>query len=135
MRMWLGLGAAALAVVLCCGGGTAALVGLAVSSTKAINEQARTVVEEYLDAVRDREYARAYQMLCDDARQRESAAEFEERVADEPQIASYRVGDAALTNEVTVPVEVTYVAGGQDRLRASLAQDSGTGEFEVCEIR
>lgn len=133
-RMWLGLGVAALAVLLCCGGGAAALVGLAVTGTEAVNEQAQAVVGDYFDAVRERRYGRAYQLLCDDARRRESPAEFQERVSDGPTIISYRVGDAVLTNEITVPVEVTYSGGRQERLRASLAQDTGTGEFKICDV-
>lgn len=132
--MWLGLGIAALAVVLCCGGGVAALVGLVVSGTEAVNEQARTVVEDYFEALRDQEYDQAYQLLCANARHRESPAEFEERVSAGPDITGYRVGDVTLANEVTVPVEVTYASGQHDSLEASLAQDTGTAEFRICEV-
>lgn len=132
--MWLGLGVAALAVVLCCGGGAFAMVGLLVAGTEAVNEQARVVVGDYFEALRDRQYGRAYQLLCDDARRRESPAEFEERVAAEPDITAYQVGDIAGLDEITVPVRVTYVGGRQDNLRASLAQDSDTGEFKVCGV-
>lgn len=133
-RMWLGLGVAALAVVICCGGGVIALAGLMVAGTEAVNEQARAVVGEYFEAVRDRQYGRAYQLLCDDARRRESPAEFEDRVAAELDITAYRVGDVALTDEIAVPVEVTYAGGRRDSLRASLAQDPDTAEFKVCDV-
>lgn len=132
--MWLGLGVAALAVVLCCGGGAVALVGLFVSSAEAINEQARTVVGDYLEAVRDEKYGQAYQMLCDEARRRESPAEFEERISAGPTVTAYRVGDVAFTDEITVPVQVTYTGGERDNLRASLDQDTDTGELRVCRI-
>jgi hypothetical protein len=126
---------AALAVLLCCGGGAAALLGLAVTGTQAVNERARVVVEEYFDAVEHEEYAKAYALLCGDVRRRESPSEFERRVAAEPELSSYTVRDATIANEVIVPVDVTYVGGGGRTLRVVLAQDTGTGEFEVCGVR
>lgn len=133
-RLWLGLGVAALAVVLCCGGGAFAFAGLLVTSAQAMNEQAQAVVGDYFEAVRDRQYGKAYQLLCDDARRRESPAEFEQRVAAGPDISAYRVGDVALTNEITVPVEVTYTSGRRDDLRVSLVQDPDTAALRICRI-
>ncbi|WP_422774644.1 hypothetical protein ACN28C_13160 [Plantactinospora sp. WMMC1484] len=134
-RMWLGLGVAALAVVLFCGGGGAALVGLLVSGAEALNEQARSVVTQYLDAIDDEEFDKAYGLLCESAQQRESPAEFERRVGAEPEIASFRVGDVSLTGELSVPVDVTYASGGRDNLQALLDQDPTTGGLRVCDIR
>ena len=87
-RLWLGLGVGALAVLLCCGGGGAAVVGLAVSNVQAIEEQGRTVTDDYYQALVEQAYGAAYDQLCDDAQRRESRPEFERRVAAEPQIAS-----------------------------------------------
>lgn len=131
-RLWLNLGVAALAVLLCCGGGAFAVAGLVITSTQALNEQARTVVEDYLEAVRDRRYDRAYQLLCADAQRRETPAAFRKRVAAEPDITAYRVGDVALTDEITVSVEVTYAGGRQDDLEATLVQDPDTAELKIC---
>ncbi|MFC0532588.1 Rv0361 family membrane protein [Phytohabitans kaempferiae] len=132
-RLWLGLGVAGLAVVLCCGAGGAALFGLVVTQTEAFNEQARTVVGDYFDSIAEGKYQDAYNLLCDDVREDESPNEFAARVAAEPRITSYRVGEVSLTR-LTVPADVTYAGGGQDRLEISLAQDSSTGQFEVCGI-
>lgn len=133
-RLWLGIGAAGLAVTLCCGGGVVAMIGLAITATEAINEQARVVVDDYFDAVRHEEYRRAYDMLCDSARQRESAAEFERRMAAEPRIQSYTIHDATLANDIVVPVDVTDERGRQRTVRVVVTQDS-SGDFEVCGIR
>ncbi|MFB9235949.1 hypothetical protein ACFFWC_10390 [Plantactinospora siamensis] len=133
-RLWLGLGAGALAAVLCCGGGGAALVGLVVSGTQALNEQARVVVSDYLQAVRDKEFDKAYGLLCEADQQRESPGEFSQRLAMEPDIASYQVGKASNPPQVVVPVTVTYATGDQRSERVELAQDSDTGRFEVCGI-
>ncbi|MEE6310980.1 hypothetical protein V1634_29490 [Plantactinospora veratri] len=134
-RLWLGLGVAALAVVLFCGGGGAALVGLLISGSQALNEQARTVVTDYFDALDDGDFRKAYDLLCDSARQRESPAEFERRVSAEPEIDSFRIGDVSLTSELSVPVDVTYAGGGQDNLQALLDQDQRTGGLRVCDVR
>lgn len=133
-RLWIGLGVAALGVLLCCGGGIAAVIGLGVTGMEAVKEQAHVVVGDYLDAVSDREYDKAYQLLCDDAQRRESPREFEQRASAEPQISDYRIGEAGLNNEVSVPVDVTYTGGGRDTLRFFLDQDSNTGAMEICGI-
>jgi hypothetical protein len=132
-RMWLGLGVAGLAAVLCCGAGGTALVGLVVTQADALTEQAQTIVGDYFDAVAEGEYEDAYKLLCDEAQEDESPAQFTARVSREPRIASYQVGEFQLTSQ-TVPADVTYADGGQDRLEITLAQDSGTGQFEVCGI-
>ncbi|MFI6762642.1 hypothetical protein ACIBF5_26260 [Micromonospora sp. NPDC050417] len=134
MRLWLGLGVAALAVVLCCGGGAAAVVGLGVAGGQAVNEQARAVTGDYFDALRKQEYDNAYEVLCDAAQRRESPREFEARVSDEPQIRSYEIGEVTGTTDLAVPVDVVYGTGGSDRLRVLLAQDRRTGQLEVCGV-
>ncbi|PZM98172.1 MAG: hypothetical protein DIU79_00805 [Actinobacteria bacterium] len=134
-RLWLGIGAAGLAALLCCGGGVAAMFGLVITGTKAINEQARVVVGDYLDAVRQEEYDRAYAMLCDSEQQRESPPEFERRMAAAPRIRSYTIHDVTLAHEIVVPVDVTYDPGGQRTVRVVLEQDKQTGQLEVCGVR
>jgi hypothetical protein len=132
-RMWLSLGVAGLAAVLCCGAGGAALVGLIVTQAASINEQAETVVGGYFDALSEGKYEDAYELLCDDVQDDETPAQFTARVSSEPRVTSWRVGDVAITT-LTVPADVTYATGGQDRLEITLAQDRSTGEFEVCGI-
>ncbi|MEE6258697.1 hypothetical protein [Plantactinospora sonchi] len=133
LRMWLGIGVAALAVLLVCGGGGAALIGLLVSSTEAVNEQAKAVVTDYFDAVDDEQFSQAYNLLCDATKQRESPTEFARRVGAEPDIASFQVGDLVMGNTLSVPVDVTYAQGGQDQLHALLEQDPVNG-LTICEI-
>ncbi|MCG5443318.1 hypothetical protein ACIBEF_05655 [Micromonospora sp. NPDC050795] len=132
-RLWIGLGVGALAVVLCCGGGGTAVVGLAVSGVQAIREQARTVTGDYYQALVERNYGRAYDQLCDDAQRRESRPEFERRAAAEPQVTGFRVGEVD-TTYLTVPVDVTLDGGDRERQQVSLGQDGQTGGVEVCEV-
>ncbi|WP_091108061.1 hypothetical protein [Micromonospora citrea] len=132
-RLWLGLGAGALAVLLCCGGGGAAVVGLVVTGVQAVREQGHTVSTDYYQALVERKYGAAYDQLCDDAQRRESRGEFERRVAAEPQISAFRVGEVDATT-LTVPVDVTYTGGRQDRQEVVLGQDRETGGMEVCGV-
>ncbi|MDQ7902979.1 hypothetical protein RB614_00405 [Phytohabitans sp. ZYX-F-186] len=132
-RMWLSLGIAGLAAVLCCGAGGTALVGLVITQAESLNEQADTIVGDYFDALAEGKYEDAYELLCDDLQRDETPAQFTARVTREPRVTSYQVGDVNLT-DLTVPTDVTYATGGRDRLEITLAQDSGTGQFEVCGI-
>jgi hypothetical protein len=132
-RIWVGLGVGGAIGLVCCGGGVAALIAFGFASQEAFDEQARVVVGDYLDAVRDREYGRAYGMLCEQEQDAESRAAFERRIAAEPPISSYQVGSLTFgASDITVPVDLTYAQGGSDTVRIVLVQDSGTGRFEVC---
>jgi hypothetical protein len=134
-RIWWGVGAGGLALLLICGGGAAAVIALANVTARAINEQADVVVGQYLTAVRDKRYADAYEQQCESARNRESRDEFASRVSAQPAIASWDVGNVPLANtEPAVPVDVTYGTGRTGQLRVTLAQDPGTGRFEVCGV-
>jgi hypothetical protein len=136
-RLWLGLGAAGLATILCCGGGLAAGIGLIVTGMEAVNERARAAVGSYLDDVRAGRYDDAYEALCPELRQRESAREFADRLEDEPSISGYDLRDVQVRNTeaaVVLPVDVRYAEGSAETLRFKLEQDSSTGEFEVCGI-
>ena len=133
-RVWIGLSVAALALLLCCGGGTVALVGLLVTSSEAINEQAQATVDDYFAAVSQQDFTAAYRMLCTDAQRRETSDEFAERLSEQPEVDSYSVGQASMTTPIVVQVSVTYVDGGGDTLRVTLNQDTSTGALEVCGI-
>lgn len=119
--------------MLICGGGLAALIGVAVSATGALQEQAEAAVGDYLEAVADRRYDDAYNLLCDEAQRDESRTEFRDRVSSEEPIADYSFGDL---NYVTLalPIEATYDNGGSVELEAYLGQDTDTGDFEVCSL-
>lgn len=134
VRLWARLGVAGLAVMLCCGGGLAAAVGLIVVTAQAINEQAQSVVSGYLDDVRAGRYSEAYEHLCEELQDRETRRQFAARVADEPAINDYEIRDVSMVNEIAVPVDVTYRGGGQETLTFVLVQDQSTGALEVCGI-
>lgn len=132
-RLWLGLAAAGLAVVLCCGGGLVSVVGLVITIPAAISEQAHSAVADYLQAVAAERYDDAYQLLCDDLQRRDSLGEFTDRVAAEPKVTEYELHPAVFTDdEVTVPADLTYTDGARARVSYLMAQEDGTGELKVC---
>jgi hypothetical protein len=135
LRVGLGLGIGGAAVVLVCGGGIAATVGLFSVMGSALNEQAHVVVGQYFAAVKAQRYAEAYNSQCQDVKDRESQAEFTQRITSTQPIASYAVGNVDLTSvDLSVPVKVTYTGGGSADLQVYLGQNRETGEFQVCGI-
>ena len=135
MRIGWGLGIGAAVVLLICGGGLAAMIGLGVVMTQALNEQARVVIGDYLDDLNARRYAEAYDSLCDQTKSQVSEAEFTSDQADQEPIRSYRVGEINLASvDLAVPVSVTYTDGRTAQLQAYLGQNDETGEFQVCSV-
>ncbi len=132
-RIGWALGSGAGVLLLVCGGGLAALIGLGTAATGALKEQARVVIGTYLDTLHSRAYSRAYTLLCQEARDRETVSEYTHRVAQMDPIASYKLGELNLIN-MTVPVDATYANGGKGRLAAYLGQNRSTGAFEVCDL-
>ncbi len=136
LRIGLGLGIGAAVLLLVCGGGVAALIGLTTVASRALNEQADVVVGDYIDDLRAERYAEAYDSLCAETRATTSRAEFTSQAAAAEPIRSFDVGELPLTGvDLAVPVEVTYENGTTARLRAYLAQNRETGQFEVCRLQ
>jgi hypothetical protein len=132
-RIGVGLGVGAAVLLLVCGGGSVAAVGLFSVMSSALNEQADVVVSDYLEALRDREWSQAYDQLCDTAKQKETESQFTSRVSTAELITSWNVGDVDLV-QANAPVTVTYADGDTAQLRAYLEQSRDTGGFEVCSI-
>ena len=132
-RVGLSIGVALGVVVLVCGGGLAAFIGILASSQSSAQEHANAAVSGYLNALRDGKYDKAYDLLCDEARQNESQAEFRERVSGEPVVRTYTMGKFDVLT-FSMPVDATYDNGDNAQLEAYLGSDRTTGAFEVCEI-
>src|SRR4051812_9615595 len=132
-RIGLALGIGAGVLVLVCGGGLAAVIGLSQSMKGAFDEQAHVVVTQYLDALHDKKFDQAYGLLCEDARDDESPAEYRSRVAAMEPIEKYQLGHLDLVS-LSVPVDATYADGRSAQLDAYLGQNTDTGAFEVCDV-
>ena len=135
LRIGLGVGIGVATLLLVCGGGVAATVGLFSVMGRALNEQAHVVVGHYFEAVKAQRYNEAYRSQCQEVKDRESQSEFTQRITATEPIASYAVGDIDLTSvDLSVPVKLTYVGGDTADLQVYLGQDRETGEFQVCGI-
>jgi hypothetical protein len=132
-RLGWGLGIGAGVVLLICGGGVAALIGLGSSVQGALDEQAHAAVDDYLDSLKARMYDDAYSQLCGRAKRDETAAEFRTRIEGEQRITAWQLG-AFDTITMSVPFQATYEDGQTAQLEASLDQNASTGAFEVCEV-
>jgi hypothetical protein len=138
-RTWLGLGIAGGLLAACCGVGGVATGGLLLLSEEATNEQAQRAVDDYLTAVTEADWERAYELRCEADRRTESLRAFTRRVSAPPRITSYEVGDLQLEPgdnmfdpETAVPVDVVYADGSEAVLTVPLERDPGTGQFQVC---
>ena len=135
LRIGLGLGIGGAVLLLVCGGGVAATIGLFTVMSSALNEQAHVVVGDFFDAVKAKRYGEAYNSQCSDVKDQETQAQFTDRITSIDPIASYSVGNVDLTSvDLSVPVQVTYANGSADRLQVHLGQDRDTGAFQVCGI-
>ncbi|GIF49816.1 hypothetical protein Afe04nite_43550 [Asanoa ferruginea] len=132
MRLWLGLGAAGLAVLLCCGGGIVALSGLTVFGVRALDERARVGATDYLSALERSEYAQAYALLCEDQQARQTASDFAREQARSPRISSFQVRKTEMVTSIVVPVDIVYATGSSSTLKFVMEQDTATGDLEVC---
>ena len=103
------------------------------TNIQAVEEQGRAVTDDYYQALVEKDWSKAYDKLCDDSQRRESRPEFERRVAAEPQISEYRVGEVN-PNTLTVPVDVTFSGGNRDTQQVTLGPDQQTGGMEVCGV-
>jgi hypothetical protein len=129
----MGLGIGGGVLVLACGGGLAALIGLGTLMTNAFNEQADVVVGDYLEDLEAKRYAEAYDSLCAEERAATTEAEFTGRVQTQEPITDWNVGEVNLTT-LSVPVDVTYADGRTAQLQADLGQSTETGGFELCSL-
>jgi hypothetical protein len=107
---------------------------LVILGTQVVRDQASAKVTEYLTAVRDGEYLRAYSLLCDERQAQESEREFVNDNLGGPRVRDFTVGTADLTDDIRVPATIRYVDGTVDTVDFVLAQDGRTGDVEVCQV-
>jgi hypothetical protein len=134
-RLGWALGIAGGLIALCCGGGLVAGVGLAVTGVQAINERAHVAVGTYLDALKEKKYDQAYELLCEDEQRRLDLERFTSQEQSRPErIQSYELGEVELqgTSGITLPVTERYTDGDTERVVYRLAQDPKTTDLEVC---
>jgi divalent metal cation (Fe/Co/Zn/Cd) transporter len=123
---------AGLAVLLCGGVGVASIVGLVVTGTAALNEQAHSAVANYLQAVGAGRYPQAYRLLCGELRDRQSLGEFTQEVSAGPKVREYELLRTRMrqNGDAVVPANVTYTNGTSTTVNYLVIQDNG--EIRFC---
>lgn len=138
-RRWLAAGIAAGLLALCCGTGGVAVGGLLFTMIPALNEQAQAAVGDYLDALADQRWQRAYQLRCEADQEVESLESFTDRVSQPPHVQSYELGDLNLLTgggqdgQLRLPAQVRYTDGTTELETYLLAQNQRTGTLQVCQ--
>ena len=135
-RRWLALGLAGAAALVCCVGGLFGAGGLLVLGNQMVLDEARATVSSYLAAIRDKDYAGAYGLLCDSEQANIDEAEFVNMQERSP-LRSFTVGETVLESlgdgdRLVVPASLQYTDGRSDSVSYLLDQDTSTGAFEVC---
>jgi hypothetical protein len=131
-RMWIGLGVGAALLVVCCGGGLVAFIGLVVAQNRAIPAEATAVVNRYLDDVTHEDFRDAYDQLCGADQDKESLQEFTTRKRTEATIEQYQVGQPRVEqSQVEVPVHLYTSSGFLDWI-FTLVEDQQAGGLRIC---
>ena len=133
-RRWIGVWiAGALGVVLLLGG----LLGygaLSVFGQQMIVDRSTTAVTEYLTAIRNGDYHKAFGGLCPAVRHSLDESTFADRLAQRAAVVSFTVGPPVVdANPIRVPVTVSYSDGSVAPTSYSVVSNGETGEFEVCD--
>jgi hypothetical protein len=131
-RRWIALAWTGAAALVLCIGGVVGVGALAVFGSQMILDQSKAAVQDYLTALQEREYAKAYSMQCLSEQQRISERQFEVKQRQLP-VSNFTVLDPDVNNQnIVVPAVVNYDYGGSSTVRYQIAQNESTGEFEVC---
>ncbi|MBO0869709.1 MAG: hypothetical protein J2P15_14200, partial [Micromonosporaceae bacterium] len=76
-RLWITLGISGFLLLLCCVGGVVGFGGLIVESNRATEAASVTVVHDYLEGLRTRNFGSSYNQLCPQLQQQTSRSEFQ----------------------------------------------------------
>jgi hypothetical protein len=128
-RMWIGLTLGAVLLVVCCGGGIVAFIGLVVAQNRAIPAEASAVVDRYLTALRDEHYQDAYDLLCGDARNTYHYDFYVQRVRSQPPVRDWTI-ERVLVAGAEVRVDVELDPSGA--WSYTLVEDQQAGGLRIC---
>jgi hypothetical protein len=131
-RRWLAVGLAGGLALLLCVGGLVGLGAIVVLGTQVIRDDATRAVENYLTAVKDRDFDKAYDQLCEATQASTPRAQFTRTQSRNPGISSFTVGDVDLADAISVPATIHYDNQTVITVRYLMEQDSRTGGIEVC---
>jgi hypothetical protein len=129
--LWIGLGVGGLVLVLCCVGGVLGIGFLMPYADSLGKAQVASVVEDYLTALRNEDYATAHdEYLCAHERQAHSVAWFEDHFGS-AKVTEFVVNsdDVQFTQEIRVPARVRE--GGNWVQKEYVMEQDGT-QYVIC---
>ncbi|WP_432830185.1 Rv0361 family membrane protein [Dactylosporangium sp. CA-092794] len=128
--LWWTLGIGGLVAVLCCVGGIVGIGFLIPYANSLGQAQVAAVVEDYLTAVRDEDYATARRQLCDTEARTHTVGWFEDHY-DQNRVTDFTVNadDVRITDQIVVPARVEQ--GGTWTEQEYLMQQNGT-RYVIC---
>jgi hypothetical protein len=130
-RLWTGLITAGVIAVVLCGGGIAGFAALVTSTVDARRTAATKAVTEFLTDLQHDNFAGAYQVQCDELKQRLSFRAFTDDFSN-AQIISFRLEEPEIdTDETIVPAQLTFTDGTQNLERIVVVQDPDA-TYRVC---
>jgi hypothetical protein len=131
VRLWWGLATGAVALLLVCGGGIAVFAGMIITGMRAVNDQARQVVTEYLTSLERGKASDAYELVCDSLQKRYTVEEFQVLERKTATSTGFTLGELD-PGTLRMPVQLRYPAGQPEQVTYQLAQDQATGHIEIC---
>jgi hypothetical protein len=131
-RRWLAVALAIGATLIVCIGGLAGLGGLVVFGNQMIKDEAHAAVSNYLGALRDSDWPKAWDLLCAERQAGTSKDQFARTQAAKPHVSAFTVGELSLANGIEVPATITYTDRSVVTVTYVLEQDRKTGALKVC---
>jgi hypothetical protein len=134
--MWIGLGIGGAVLLLCCVGGIFGIGALVVENARAVQAEATSVVNDYLGALHDRDYRRAYDDLCDQLQAQTSYESFVNTETEQTPISSYTVEAPRVQgSNVLVFATVTRQDGSTQTPEYKLTQTGqAVAALKICGI-
>lgn len=126
--LWIGLGIGGLVLLLCCVGGIFGIGVLYVSGIEEVKRQATAAVTQYLDAVRDGNYAGARTLYCPSYANQVSTAKLASQARSEG-VTSYRLDEPTIATYIDVRAHLQTGAGEVSRLF-----QMNTADADLCII-
>jgi hypothetical protein len=132
-RLWISLGVGGAVLILCCGGGVAALGGLVIATDRAVPAEAKAVVGDFLNGLSHRDYKAAYNQVCTSRQNDQTLDEFTSVEQGQPRIESFQLEEPTIVgSRITVTADVRTVDGSTAPERYTVVSDRQAGELRVC---
>jgi hypothetical protein len=130
-RRWVAVGISVGLAILLCIGGAAGVGGVLYLAVRVAQDESQASVRDYLGALRDQNFDKAYGLLCPQLRSTTSRSRFEQIQRDGPRVASFDVHRGAYqNNELVVPADIDFTNGTTNSVTFVMFQDQGA--IEVC---